>query len=71
MIVVDLANSRLICEGTRSILLYKEKDNINVMKRLKLDVEKGMARYKTKRKGKKVKFKLLQCEKDYMKKRNE
>ena len=27
-----------------------------------------MARYKTKReKGKKVKFKLLQCEKDYMK----
>ncbi len=46
-----------------AFLLYKEKDNINVMKRLKLDVEKGMARYKTKEEGEKVKFKLLQCEK--------
>ncbi|PGR45416.1 hypothetical protein COC57_19285, partial [Bacillus thuringiensis] len=44
-----------------------------VMKRLKLDVEKGewLVIKTKKKKGKKVKFKPLQCEKDYMKKRNE
>ena len=58
----------LFVRAQEAFLLYKEKDNINVMKRLKLDVEKGMARYKNeKKKGKKVKFKPLQCEKDYLK----
>ena len=39
------------------------------MKRLKLDVEKGewLVIKTKKKKGKKVKFKPLQCEKDYMK----
>ena len=40
----------LFVRAQEAFLLYKEKDNINVMKRLKLDVEKGMARYKTKKK---------------------
>lgn len=56
-----------------AFLLYKEKDNINVMKYLNLDVEKGewIVIETKKKKGKKVKFKPLQCEKEYLKKRNE
>ncbi|MEB9505010.1 hypothetical protein P4J13_13805 [Bacillus anthracis] len=63
----------LFVTAQEAFLLYKEKDNINVMKHLNLDVEKGeWVVIKTKKKkGKKVKFKPLQCEKDYMKKRNE
>ncbi|MBJ7929139.1 hypothetical protein COI51_23025 [Bacillus toyonensis] len=63
----------LFVRAQEAFLLYKENDNINVMKRLKLDVEKGewLVIKTKKKKGKKVKFKPLQCEKDYMKKRNE
>ncbi|MBS9802589.1 hypothetical protein ACFU6E_08670 [Bacillus cereus] len=63
----------LFVRAQEAFLLYKEKDNTNVMKRLKLDVEKGewLVIKTKKKKGKKVKFKPLQCEKDYMKKRNE
>lgn len=63
----------LFVTAQEAFLLYKEKDNINVMKHLNLDVEKGeWVVIKTKKKkGKKVKFKPLQCEKDYLKKRNE
>lgn len=46
----------LFVRAQEAFLLYKEKDNINVMKHLNLDVEKrGMARYKKrkKKKGKK------------------
>lgn len=63
----------LFVTAQEAFLLYKEKDNINVMKHLNLDVEKGqwLVIKTKKKKGKKVKFKPLQCEKDYMKKRNE
>ncbi len=63
----------LFVRAQEAFLLYKEKDNINVMKHLNLDVEKGewLVIKTKKKKGKKVKFKPLQCEKDYMKKRNE
>ncbi|ASZ17354.1 hypothetical protein CK938_12450 [Bacillus cereus] len=63
----------LFVTAQEAFLLYREKDNINVMKHLNLDVEKGeWVVIKTKKKkGKKVKFKPLQCEKDYLKKRNE
>ncbi|MEE3946964.1 hypothetical protein COO17_20015 [Bacillus wiedmannii] len=63
----------LFVSAQEAFLLYKEKDNINVMKHLNLDVEKGewIVIETKKKKGKKVKFKPLQCEKDYIKKRNE
>ncbi|MEI5891720.1 hypothetical protein DXB51_17735 [Bacillus cereus] len=63
----------LFVSAQEAFLLYKEKNNINVMKRLNLDVEKGewIVIKTKKKKGKKVKFKPLQCEKDYMKKKNE
>ncbi|PGS27988.1 hypothetical protein COC59_06270 [Bacillus cereus] len=63
----------LFVSAQEAFLLYKEKDTINVMKRLKLDIEKGewIVIETKKKKGKKVKFKPLQCEKDYLKKRNE
>lgn len=63
----------LFVTAQEAFLLYREKDNINVMKHLNLDVEKGewVVIKMKKKKGKKVKFKPLQCEKDYLKKRNE
>ncbi|MGE1127583.1 hypothetical protein [Bacillus wiedmannii] len=63
----------LFVRAQEAFLLYKEKENINVMKHLNLDVEKGewIVIETKKKKGKKVKFKPLQCEKDYLKKRNE
>lgn len=56
----------LFVSAQEAFLLYKEKDNINVMKRLKLDSEKGewIVIETKKKKGKKVKFKPLQCEKE-------
>ncbi|EEL87170.1 hypothetical protein bcere0029_28680 [Bacillus cereus AH1272] len=56
-----------------AFLLYKEKDNINVMKHLNLDVEKGewIVIETKKKKGKKVNSSRYNVKKKYLKKRNE
>ncbi|WP_242239927.1 hypothetical protein [Bacillus cereus group sp. BfR-BA-01309] len=63
----------LFVKAQEAYLLYKEVDDTNVMKHLELNVEKGewIVTETKKKQGKIVEFKPLQCEKDYLKKRNE
>lgn len=61
---------RLFVRALEAFLLYKEIDDTNVMKRLKLEKGEWVVIETKKKQGKIVEFKPLQCEKDYMKKRN-
>lgn len=63
----------LFVKAQEAYLLYKEVDDTNVMKHLELNVEKGewIVTETKKKQGEIVEFKPLQCEKDYLKKRNE
>lgn len=54
-----------------AFLLYKEIDDTNVMKHLELEKGTWIVTETKKKQGKIVEYKPLQCEKDYLKKRNE
>ncbi|WP_002147002.1 hypothetical protein [Bacillus cereus] len=62
---------RLYVKPFEAFLLYKEIDDTNVMKHLKLQKGEWVVIETKKKQGKTVEYKPLQCEKDYMKKRNE
>lgn len=54
-----------------AFFLYKEIDDTNVMKYLKLEKGEWVVIETKKKQGEMVEYKPLQCEKDYLKKRNE
>lgn len=58
-------------KAQEAFLLYKEIDDTNVMKHLKLEKGEWIVTETKKKPGKIVEYKPLQCEKDYLKKRNE
>ncbi|WP_426940319.1 hypothetical protein ACQCPO_14990 [Bacillus mycoides] len=62
---------RLFVKAQEAFLLYKEIDDTNVMKRLNLEKGEWIVTEKKKKQGKIVEYRPLQCEKDYLKKRNE
>lgn len=62
---------RLFVKAQEAFLLYKEIDDTNVMKHLKLEKGEWIVTETKKKPGKIVEYKPLQCEKDYLKKRNE
>jgi hypothetical protein len=62
---------RLFVRPLTAYILYKEKDNTNVMVLLKLKDHKWEVVEKKREKGKEVKYIQVKCEKDYLKKRNE
>lgn len=62
---------RLFVKAQEAFLLYKEIDDTNVMKHLKLEKGEWIVTETKKKQGKIVEYRPLQCEKDYLKKRNE
>lgn len=62
---------RLFVRAQEAFLLYKEIEDTNVMKRLNLEKGEWIVTETKKKQGKIVEYKPLQCEKDYLKKRNE
>jgi len=62
---------RLFVRAQEAFLLYKEIDDTNVMKRLNLEKGEWIVTETKKKQGKIVEYRPLQCEKDYLKKRNE
>ncbi|EJQ50657.1 hypothetical protein IEQ_02531 [Bacillus cereus BAG6X1-2] len=62
---------RLFVKPLEAFLLYKEIDDTNVMKRLELEKGEWVVIETEKKQGEIVEYKPLQCEKDYLKKRNE
>ncbi|MFB5248802.1 MULTISPECIES: hypothetical protein [Bacillus cereus group] len=62
---------RLFVRELEAFLLYKEIDDTNVMKHLELEKGAWIVTETKKKQGKIVEYKPLQCEKDYLKKRNE
>ncbi|MGW6150052.1 hypothetical protein ACWFN4_21730 [Bacillus mycoides] len=62
---------RLFVRAQEAFLLYKEIDDTNVMKHLNLEKGEWIVTETKKKQGKIVEYKPLQCEKDYLKKRNE
>ncbi|HDR7605687.1 hypothetical protein [Bacillus mycoides] len=62
---------RLFVKAQEAFLLYKEIDDTNVMKRLNLEKGEWIVTETKKKQGKIVEYRPLQCEKDYLKKRNE
>ncbi|MES5893624.1 hypothetical protein [Bacillus cereus group sp. RP43] len=62
---------RLFVRAQEAFLLYKEIDDTNVMKRLNLEKGEWVVTETKKKQGKIVEYRPLQCEKDYLKKRNE
>ncbi|HDR7793915.1 TPA: hypothetical protein QCY19_002517 [Bacillus luti] len=63
--------ARLFVKAQEAFLLYKEIDDTNVMKHLELKKGEWVVTETKKKQGKIVEYKPLQCEKDYLKKRNE
>ncbi|OQR57108.1 hypothetical protein [Bacillus sp. CDB3] len=63
--------ARLFVKPLEAFLLYKEIDDTNVIKHLKLEKGEWIVTETKKKKGEIVEYKPLQCEKDYLKKRNE
>ncbi|MEX0417882.1 hypothetical protein [Bacillus sp. C30] len=63
--------ARLFVKAQEAFLLYKEIDDTNVMKRLNLEKGEWIVTETKKKQGKIVEYRPLQCEKDYLKKRNE
>ncbi|MGE6590190.1 hypothetical protein ACQKFU_11320 [Bacillus mycoides] len=62
---------RLFVRAQEAFLLYKEIDDTNVMKHLKIQKGEWVVIETKKKQGKIVEYRPLQCEKDYMNKRNE
>ncbi|MGH0515415.1 hypothetical protein [Bacillus cereus] len=62
---------RLFVKPLEAFLLYKEIDDTNVIKHLELEKGEWVVTETKKKQGKMVEYKPLQCEKDYLKKRNE
>lgn len=62
---------RLFVKAQEAFLLYKEIDDTIVMKRLNLEKGEWIVTETKKKQGKIVEYRPLQCEKDYLKKRNE
>ncbi|EOO18278.1 MULTISPECIES: hypothetical protein [Bacillus cereus group] len=62
---------RLFVRAQEAFLLYKEIDDTNVMEHLNLEKGEWIVTETKKKQGKIVEYKPLQCEKDYLKKRNE
>ncbi|WP_226603391.1 hypothetical protein [Bacillus cereus] len=62
---------RLFVKPLEAFLLYKEIDDTNVIKHLELEKGEWVVTETKKKQGKIVEYKPLQCEKDYLKKRNE
>ncbi|MFE4524912.1 hypothetical protein ACFRCQ_22870 [Cytobacillus firmus] len=62
---------KLYIKPLSAYFFYKKKDNTNVMVLLKLTDEKWEVVEKKETKGKEVKYKRVECEKEYLKKRNE
>ncbi|MFK4426381.1 MULTISPECIES: hypothetical protein [Bacillus] len=62
---------RLFVKAQEAFLLYKEIDDTNVMKRLNLEKGEWIVTETKKKQGKIVEYRPLQCEKDYLEKRNE
>ncbi|MBE7103939.1 hypothetical protein FT637_13045 [Bacillus cereus] len=62
---------RLFVKPLEAFLLYKEIDDTNVIKHLELEKGEWIVTETKKKPGKIVEYKPLQCEKDYLKKRNE
>ncbi|PGY08603.1 hypothetical protein [Bacillus cereus] len=62
---------RLFVKPLEAFLLYKEIDDTNVIKHLELEKGEWIVTETKKKQGKMVEYKPLQCEKDYLKKRNE
>ncbi|MBK5488336.1 hypothetical protein JFT95_12765 [Bacillus sp. TH17] len=62
---------RLFVKAQEAFLLYKEIDDTNVMKRLNLEKGEWIVTETKKKQGEIVEYRPLQCEKDYLKKRNE
>ncbi|MFK4325877.1 hypothetical protein ABH963_003553 [Bacillus sp. RC55] len=62
---------RLFVKAQEAFLLYKEIDDTNVMKRLNLEKGEWIVTETKKKQGKIVEYRPLQCEKNYLKKRNE
>ncbi|EJQ95871.1 hypothetical protein [Bacillus cereus] len=62
---------RLFVKPLEAFVLYKEIDDTNVIKHLELEKGKWVVTETKKKQGKMVEYKPLQCEKDYLKKRNE
>ncbi|EJR64093.1 hypothetical protein IIO_01992 [Bacillus cereus VD115] len=62
---------RLFVKPLEAFLLYKEIDDTNVMKHLTLEKGEWIVTETKKKPGKIVEYKPLQCENDYLKKRNE
>ncbi|EJV71835.1 MULTISPECIES: hypothetical protein [Bacillus cereus group] len=62
---------RLFVKPLEAFLLYKEIEDTNVIKHLELEKGEWVVTETKKKQGKMVEYKPLQCEKDYLKKRNE
>ncbi|QWG28665.1 hypothetical protein EXW58_14245 [Bacillus mycoides] len=62
---------RLFVKPLEAFVLYKEIDDTNVIKHLELEKGEWVVTETKKKQGKMVEYKPLQCEKDYLKKRNE
>ncbi|HHT7240050.1 hypothetical protein ABWK42_24610 [Bacillus sp. JJ927] len=62
---------RLFVRAQEAFLLYKEIDDTNVMKHLNLEKGEWIVTETKKKQGKIVEYRPLQCEKDYLKKKNE
>lgn len=69
--VTSKGGARLFVRPQEAYVLYKQVNNENVMTRLKLvDNFRWEVVEKNKKMGKEVPFKQLDCEKEYLKKRN-
>ncbi|WP_332699372.1 hypothetical protein [Halalkalibacter lacteus] len=62
---------KLYVKPLTAYYLYKDKDNTNVMVLLKLKDKKWEIVEKKKTEGQEIKYNRLNCEKEYLKKRNE
>ncbi|QWG34105.1 hypothetical protein E0M25_04955 [Bacillus mycoides] len=62
---------RLFVKPLEAFVLYKEIDDTNVIKHLELEKGEWVVTETKKKQGKMVEYKPLQCEKGYLKKRNE
>lgn len=62
---------RLFVKPLEAFVLFKEIDDTNVIKHLELEKGEWVVTETKKKQGKMVEYKPLQCEKDYLKKRNE
>ncbi|MBM6648274.1 hypothetical protein [Bacillus sp. RIT 809] len=60
----------LFVRAQEAFVLYKEIDDTNVIKHLELEKGEWVVTETKKKQGKMVEYKPLQCEKDYLKKRN-